>query len=275
VLGGAGAYYYFIVYKKDHQTQTARPGPTVKPGPGGKQPGVKPPGGEQPGVKPPGGEQPGVKPPPGGQEPTEVTAVLEQGAAPAASTEITAPADGPVVWVADNGAQVNAGDDVVRLRDYTKFEKNMAEATDRLAHYQQQLDAANKKLAEGKPGADKRVAEAQAKVKEKQDLITAAKDGMAKATITAPVGGTVEQVVKPRQWANAGKPILRITGGQAPLTATFTVGDGKTFATGSTVSLTSDQGPVDCKVASYTAGKLAVTCPSGTLKAGAKLTLKP
>ncbi len=112
---------------------------------------------------------------------------------------------GKVSSVVDKGATVQPDQQVAKLEAYDKIEKDLVDVKDRLGFYEKQLAAAKAKNDEAAAKA------AEAKVAEKQKLLTDSQAKAAKARLTAPASGTVTDVmVKVGDDVKAGAAAVKI-----------------------------------------------------------------
>jgi hypothetical protein len=241
VLVGAGAAYYFLVYKKQ-QDKASGKAPIATPGP--KTP-----------VGPP-------QPP----APAKPTAAL--GSAPAAGATITMPETGAVEWLIDDGATVEEGDALVRLKGYARLEKKANAYDVRHMQYQDKLDRAKASMENAaesaKPRLEKTIAAYEAKVSEKVTLAQATRDEAAKLTITAAAPGTVKVIGRAGAWTKAGDPLVEVAAADV-LSATFAVPAASTRRVGDPATVrkpgASDMDmSLACSVTAADGDRVTVTC---------------
>lgn len=257
VLVGAGAAYYFLVYKKQQDQQAGPQAAATSPA-----------------ASKPLGQTPVAPPAP-------PSAVLAE--TPGTSATIAMPEpSGAVEWLADDGAEVEAGDELVRLKGYARLEKKASAFDVRGLQYQEKLDrakAALEKAADAqKARLEKDVAAYEAKVVEKADAAKQTRDGLGALAITAPTAGTVKVLGKAGAWVKAGEPLLEVSASPV-LTATFTLPQPSTAAAGDPINVTvkgaaGDAAPTECEVTIVEGTKLTVRCPAGDLTAGAEIVLE-
>lgn len=258
VMIGAAAAYYFLVYKKNQESQSGATGPSINE---------------------PVGTKPTVAPTPPPPAPPSATLV----ATPGVNATITMPEpSGPVEWLADDGAVVEKGDELVHLKGYAALEKKANAYDVRGMQYQEKLDRATaaleKATEEQKPRHQKAVDSYEAKVVEKAELAKATRDKLTQLTVAAPTAGTVKLLGKPGAWIKAGEPLLELRASPV-LSATFTLPDAAANpgAVGDAVSVTtktSRDATIECQVTAVEGTKLTVQCPPESLKAGTEIVLK-
>ncbi len=253
VLVGGAVAYYFLVYKPDHEaTTTTKPPPVA--------------------VEPP----PVVKP----EVPTAQLALVES-----KTDTIKMASDNILVWIADDGAQVEPGDAIAKLRDYARWEKKLNEYQNREIHYQGLVDRTKARLEQAEAAGDQalvaklnsELAHAEDKVKSKQEGIVASEKKMEQATLVTPVAGTVKQVGKVNAWLKAGTPVVEVS--TPPLlTATFQVKpdaiDDYMVPADVAIERETPKATVTCKVTRVENNQVDVTCPADAgLAEGDKVTL--
>ncbi len=201
VLGGGFALYWFALRgNADEGYKKAPAAPSNKTG----APGAS-------GLLPPGGETPLV--------PVSVVnpvAKLEQRTG--AVAEAKAVTGGRVAWLAPPAKDVIAGEPIVKLQGFQRWQQQLNQSAGRLDFYQGELDKA--KAANNAAAVEK----AEKKVVEKKDLLTQAETEMAKVIVSAPSAGKVELVAKLGALVVAGDVVARVTGGGPQLLATFDTG---------------------------------------------------
>jgi hypothetical protein len=175
--------------------------------------------------------------------------------------EVKAPAEGQIVWVADEGATVAAGAPVAKYQGAKKEEAKLVEGQQRGEYYAKVLAEAEKANDEDKAGI------AKAKVEEKKRMVEEATAALENLVVKAPSAGKVAKASRPRA-VKAGDVLVEMGGeGEKVLRATFDAGDaaGK-FASGAEVSLSAKSAPdkpISAVVESAADGKVTVRIPAG------------
>jgi hypothetical protein len=192
VLGGGVALYLFVYRGSSEQgTGTATPPPTTA---------VTPPA--TPLVPPPAPVLPSAK----------------LGERTGSVSEAKAVVAGRVAWLSPETKDVAAGDAIVKLQGFQRWEQQKANALSRLDFYQGELDKA--KAANNAAAVEKD----EKKVQEKKDLINQAETELAKLTVVAPAAGKLELVAKPGGPVEAGGVVAKVSGGGPQLVAAFDTG---------------------------------------------------
>src|SRR6185295_16448985 len=122
---------------------------------------------------------------------------------------------GRVAWLNPETKDVAAGDAIVKLQGFQRWEQQKANALTRLDFYQGELDKA--KAANNAAAVEKD----EKKVQEKKDLINQAETELAKLVVVAPAAGKLEMLAKPGGAVEAGAAVAKISGGGPQLVASF------------------------------------------------------
>jgi hypothetical protein len=251
VLGGGGAVYWFSRTPSGQGT-TAPVAPTAEAPPATPT---------NPIVPPPAPALPVAKL-------TERTGSISEAKAVVA---------GRVAWLADASKDVAAGDPVVKLQGFQRWEQQKANALARLDFYQGELDKA--KAANNAAAVEKD----EKKVQEKKDLVNQAETELAKLTVVAPAAGKLEIAAKPGAPVAAGAVVAKVSGGGPQLVATFDAGApgvaGDYKAAGASCQLAAKATPdkrAACVVEGVDGTKVNVRVVEGSpFKAGDDVTLAP
>ncbi|HLU66412.1 MAG TPA: hypothetical protein VKZ63_09045 [Kofleriaceae bacterium] len=226
---GAAAYWWIVLREKDQN-----------------------PGGEEVGTAP----APPVDPAPAPEQPAPITAALEAG--PSEERSILAPRAGRIAWLPEAGAEVAEGAAVARFDGYQVWERELEASKASQQRYQEKLDKATSK---GDKSAMRRH---EADVKRKQGDIDKATEELARFSVTSPIGGVVEPVVKLKDAVEKDAPLVTVIAQSDPQ-ATFAVPAERSFAKGDEVKVVSatDAGlGVTCVVHEAAAGTVTVRCPT-------------
>lgn len=163
---------------------------------------------------------------------------------------------GKVLDVVAAGTQVKAGMALATLDAFTKVEKELTDVKDRLGFYQKQMDGA---------ASDEAKKAAEAKVAEKQKLLSELEAHAQKLRITASGPGTVDKVlVTAGGDAQADAPALQLN--DKRVMATFKIPADSPIKVGDTVSLQPAAGgsAFDGKATALDAGTLTVEVGEAT-----------
>jgi hypothetical protein len=192
-------------------------------------------------------------------------------------SEAKAVVAGRVAWLSPETKDVAAGDAVVKLQGFQRWEQQKSNALSRLDFYQGELDRA--KAANNAAGVDKD----EKKVQEKKDLINQAETELAKLTVVAPAAGKLELVAKPGAAVEAGGVVAKVSGGGPQLVGAFDTGApgvaGDYKAAGATCQLVAKGAPdkrAACVVEGVEGATVNVRVVDGSpFKAGDDVTLAP
>jgi hypothetical protein len=172
--------------------------------------------------------------------------------------EVKAPAEGQIVWVAEEGATVEAGGVVAKYLGAKKEEAKLLEGQQRGEYYAKVLAEAEKFNDEDKIGL------AKGKVEEKKRMVDEATTALEKLVVKAPAAGKVTKASRPRA-VKAGDVVVETSGEAAKtLRATFDAGaSAAKFSAGQEVSLSSKEKAISAVVEGVADGKVTVRVPSG------------
>jgi biotin carboxyl carrier protein len=180
------------------------------------------------------------------------------------SVDLASPTDGEIAWIVDNGATVEAGAVVAKLKGFDKFEKARERATKDMTEAQGRLDFYKTKNNPAK------IAEKEGLVKAAQDAIAAADKELAAISITATSAGGVQLLAGAGAKVKAGDPVIRL-GGDPVLVATFDAGAAAAgYKTGATcvVAAEADRDKeYACVVEAVDGNKVSVRLVSGAAAA--------
>lgn len=192
-----------------------------------------------------------------------VARVREDAAGGGAGGEVKAPAEGQIVWVAEEGAAVTAGAAVAKYQGAKKEEAKLLEGQQRGEYYAKVLAEAEKANDEDKIGL------AKGKVEEKKRMVEEATAALDKLVVKAPSAGKVTKASRPRA-VKAGDVLVEVggdggQGGQVKIArATFDAGEAASkFSVGDAVTLSSKDKAVSAAVETVANGKVTVRIPAG------------
>jgi hypothetical protein len=192
-------------------------------------------------------------------------------------SEAKAVTAGRVAWLSPADKPVAAGDTIVKLQGFQRWEQQKANALTRLDFYQGELDKAK---AANNAGA---VEKDEKKVQEKKDLINQADTELAKLTVVAPAAGKLEMVARLGGPVEAGGVVAKVSGGGPQLVGGFDAGApgvaGDYKAAGATCQLVAKGDPdkrAACVVEGVEGSTVNVRVVDGSpFKAGDDVTLAP
>jgi hypothetical protein len=162
---------------------------------------------------------------------------------------------GKVSDVVAAGTEAKAGMPLATLDSYPKVEKDLADVKDRAGYYEKQLAAAKAKNDE------EAVKAAEAKVTEKQKLLTELEARAGKVRLVAPGPGTVAQVmVAAGADAKPGVPVVRLADKRSLAEFKLAAADAAAMKPGAAVTLQPAAGgaPIAGRVATVEGGTVTV-----------------
>lgn len=170
---------------------------------------------------------------------------------------------GTVAEVVAKGTVVKAGQVVASLEGGAKFDKEIQDVKDRLAYYQKKVEAAKAK------GNDAEAKEAEGKVAEKTKLLNDTEAKAAKVRLTAPVAGTVTEVmVTAGAEAKAGAPAVKLGDSKKVAELKVAGADAASLKAGASVTLQGKAGIANGRVQSNEGGTVVIELLDDVLKDG-------